>query len=400
VFSLAAGGWILPDGPLDFGIVACVLALSHVLTGSERDAPRSEWGWWLVAGAAAGVALLSKYHAAFLVLGVLAFLLTRRESRPWLRRPQPYMAAVIALAFLMPVLAWNASHGFASFRFQGGRAVPKHGNHVGALLQNLAGQAGYLTPWIWVALVLAIWRAARRGPRDAATWLLFCTGIGPVVVFTVVSLGGNPGLPHWPAPGYLLFLPLLGEMLANYEERGATERRRVRQAVVAASVVFVALASLAASDVATGWVSRLRPDWFRRGDPSLEALDWSGLRPALASRGLLPREGEFLATTHWMDAAKVGYALGPDVPVLCLSDDPRHFQFLHAPEEFAGRNAILLVRTPSSGSAQALPAPVPGFDSLRLAARVPVLRAGVRVFDVSVYRSWRLRRTFAARAPN
>ena len=30
--------------------------------------------------------------------------------------------------------------------------------------------------------------------------------------------------------------------------------------------------------------------------------------------------------------------------MLCLSDDPRGFQFAYPPQEFAGRDAILLVR--------------------------------------------------------
>ena len=52
-----------------------------------------------------------------------------------------------------PVLAWNAGHGWISFVFQGGRALGTLGFRPETLLAALLGQAFYLFPWIWAALV-------------------------------------------------------------------------------------------------------------------------------------------------------------------------------------------------------------------------------------------------------
>ena len=141
VFSVSTGGWVLPDGPLDLAMVAAALCLTHVLL-DERPAPA--WRWWMAAGAATGVALLSKYHGAFLLGGTFLFLVSRAASRAWLKRPEPYMAAVLALAIAAPMLIWNAQHDFASIRFQAGRATT-HGLHLGAFAQNVFGQLGVLT---------------------------------------------------------------------------------------------------------------------------------------------------------------------------------------------------------------------------------------------------------------
>ena len=389
VFSLSTGSWILPDGPLDCAMVAAALALTHALL----DPPsRSTWRWWLLAGVASGLALLSKYHGAFLLLGTTAFVLTRREARAWLARPEPYVATLIALAIFSPTIFWNAAHGFVSFRFQGGRAVPEGGNAVTALLQNLGGQAGYLLPWIWVPLVFQMYRAARIGPRDAPRWLLLCLGAGPVLVFTLVSLSGNPGLPHWEAPGYLLLLPLVGDAAARWETRGPRQRARLHRWLVAAGVVFVALTAVATSDVATGWVARLEPGWFPRGDPSLEAYDWSDLKSELATRGLLEDPGQVIAATHWIDAAKIGYAMGPDYPVLCLSDDPRHFAYADPPARFVGRNVLILVRVPTGGlTRDVIKEYLPDFASIVPAGTVPVMRGGREAFQVAVFRGTELR---------
>lgn len=340
VFSVSTGSWVLPDGPLDFAMVGAALCLTHALLGEPRTRP---WRWWIGAGAAAGMALLSKYHAVFLLAGALLFLVSRREARRWLRRWEPYAAVALALGIAAPMLIWNAQHDFASIRFQAGRATT-HGLHLGALAQNVGGQLGILLPWIGVPLLWQLARGLRAGPRDAPRWLLTCLAVGPIVLFTLVSLGGNPGLPHWPAPGYLMLFPLLGDALARYEARGARERARTFRALAAAVTVFVLLVAFAASDVPTGWMARVAPGLFTRGDPSLEAMDWSDLRPQLAGRGLLDK-GQVVVATHWMDAAKIGYALGPSTTVLCLSDDPRGFQFAYPPRNFASRDAIVLVRT-------------------------------------------------------
>ncbi len=397
VFSLSTAGWILPDGPLDFAMVAAALLLVPVLV--ENDEAHA-WKWWLAAGVMTGVAMLSKYHSAFLLLGTVAFVVTRREARKWLARPHAYVAVIIAFALFAPVIIWNAHHGWVSFRFQGARAEPTHGHHLPALMQNLAGQAGYLLPWIWVPLVIALYRALRTGPKDAGRWLLVCLGAGPVFVFTLVSLGGNPGLPHWPAPGYLLLLPLVGDAAARWEARGTPHRIRMQRWLVAAGVAFVGLAAMAASDVATGWVARARPEWFTRGDPSLEAYDWSGLRAELAARGLLADTNQVIAATRWIEGAKIGYAMGPEYPIVCLSDDPRSFYYSFPPSEYVGRDALILVQVPPKGLTRDIVKEyAPYFASVVPAGTVPIRRGGQVAFEVAAYRAWDMQKPYPAPLP-
>lgn len=399
VFALSTGGWILPDGPLELAMLASVACVARVVLAPDES--HATW-WWAAAGFFAGLAFLSKYHAVFLVFGVLLYVVTVRDARRWLARPAPWVAAAIALLFLVPVVVWNARHGWASFRFQGGRGVPRHGAHLAALAENLAGQAAYLLPWLWVALVWQLVRALRIGRSDRARWLMCCLAIGPIALFTAVSLGGNPGLPHWPAPGYLFLFPLLGAAAAAWEARSP---RRAHRWTTAAAVAFLALVAVAASQVVTGWVSRARPQWFRRGDPSYEALDWNGLGPALARAE--ERDGApppaFVATTHWIDAAKAGYALGPAMPVLCLSDDPRHFGFLYDVGRFADSAGLLVVREEHGANAATLQTKLaPLFDRIEPAGSgAAVVRDGRPGIPLALFRvsGPRLPRSIASSPP-
>jgi dolichyl-phosphate-mannose-protein mannosyltransferase len=387
VFSLSTGGWILPDGPLDCAMLAAALCLTRALLptdGSTHREPEA-WRWWIGAGVATGIALLSKYHGVFLLAGTLLYLVTRREARGWLRRPEPYTAAALALAIASPVVIWNLAHGFASVRFQAGRAGT-HGVHPTALVQNVAGQVGYLLPWIAVPLLWQLGVSFRAGPRDAPRWLLGCLACGPILVFTLISLGGNAGLPHWPAPGYLLLFPLLGDAVTRYESRGPVQRTLMRRLILSAAIVFVILTAAAASAIATGWPTRVAPSLFRRGDPTIEAVDWRDLRHVALERGWLTR-GDVVATTHWIDGAKVGYALGPEFPVLCLSDDPRGFQFIFPPANAVGRDALVVVR---AGDERAMTRIAGYFESVQLLEEVPIMRAGQAVLRLQVYRGRRM----------
>src|SRR5215470_7235596 len=119
VLGITAGTWVLPDGPLFAALLGTVLCLVPAL----RSEGRAAWGWWLATGGCAGLALCSKYSAVLTLAGVAAFLATEPGGRRWLRQPHPYLAGLIALTVFLPVLIWNAGHGWVSFLFQGSRAA-------------------------------------------------------------------------------------------------------------------------------------------------------------------------------------------------------------------------------------------------------------------------------------
>lgn len=389
VFGVSGGGWVLPDGPLMLGFVATALCVSHAT--AEPTKPDA-LGWWLGAGASTGVALLSKYHAVFLIAGTLLFLSTTRSQRRWLARPEPYVAAAVAFIMALPVLVWNWQHHWASLRFQTGRAGLQHGLHMTSLLQNIAGQSGYLLPWIWIPLVWVSVSAARRGPSDASRWLLVCLGAGPVLVFTLVSLGGSPGLPHWPAPGFLLLLPLAGDALARLEQRG--HGRKVTAYLATSAAIVFLLVAFAASQIATGWFSRRVPSLFARGDPSLDAVDWSDVPAGLAAVGPAG-QSPMVVAANWIDAAKLGAALPSDAIILCFNDDPRHFQFVIDQRRLVGANALVVLRSGRGAGADESRRRVSAyFRSLDSATTIQIHRGGHEALGLVVYRGTTLLRPY------
>ncbi|MBX5453502.1 MAG: glycosyltransferase family 39 protein [Acidobacteriia bacterium] len=329
VFGLTTGGWVLPDGPLTAALLAAALALQRALAAKE-----GRWGAWLGAGLFFGLALLSKYTALLVGLGALLYLLTTPDGRRWLARPQPYAAAAVAVIVFAPTLLWNARHGFASFAFQGGRALGA-AFHPFAPFTVLGGEALYLLPWIWAPMIVALFAAGRRGPEARADWLCFCLSLFPIVLFPIIAVWSRQRvLFHWAAPGYLFLFPLLGRMLAE----GVAVRRVWVRAWLGLSLGVWALGLAAAlSDLRWNWLEK-----FTHGkDPVVEVLDWTPLRDELASRGLLAKPGVF-AALRWQDAGKLAYALGSDVPVVCLGNDPREFGLIQNLAALRGRDIVLI----------------------------------------------------------
>lgn len=340
-FSVAAGQWVLPDGPLLFCALAAMLCLARTLFHGpgEREAP---WLYWPLAGLWLGLAALSKYQGPLIGLGLAIFLLSSAEGRRRLAHAPPWAGMFVAIAAFSPAVIWNAQHDWVSFAFQAGRGAPRKLTLLGPL-QSLAGQAALLTPWVAAPLVWAGAGALRRGRADERGWLCLMAGAPTILLFTLLPLFGNKGLPHWPMPGWALLFPLLGDRLA----RSSAEGRRwpVRWAW-ASGLALAVLWVAAASDAATAWVK----DAFPRikTDPTAEAIDWRRLRADIDRRGLL-KPGMFVVAAEWNEAGKIDQALGDEAPVLVFSEDPREYAFRADRRSLLGRDALIIGRGPTVG---------------------------------------------------
>ena len=164
----------------------------------------------------------------------------------------------------------------------------------------------------------------------------------PILLFTLITLGGNRGLPHWSMVGYLMLFPLLGDAVARrLAQRDPVARRWLVGSVAAFGVVL----ALAWSEAATGWMAHVTPAAARRDSPTRETLDWTEARPRLAQLGVGRPGGPFVAAVKWMDAGKIAYALGPHVPVVCLCGSPHQFGYLTDQRTLLGRDAVLVDQT-------------------------------------------------------
>jgi 4-amino-4-deoxy-L-arabinose transferase-like glycosyltransferase len=166
VFGLSVGSWFQPDGPLMLFWLAASVCVARITFCS----PRRRILLWALTGVWLGLAMLSKYHAILLVVGLLLFVLTRRDTWIWFREPGPYLGALIAFAIFTPVIVWNGHNEWVSFRFQGGRILESEGFRPDWLARSIIGQAAWIGPLIWVPIIYVYGRSILRGPQSAKSW--------------------------------------------------------------------------------------------------------------------------------------------------------------------------------------------------------------------------------------
>ena len=219
----ATGMVMTPDSPL----VACWAAALYYLYRAlvDRHAPA-----WLGVGIFMGLGLLSKYTMVLLGGAAWAFLLFTPEGRQWLKRPQPYLAVLLALALFSPVIVWNAGNGWDSFFFQG---VGRHQGEFNFGLQDLIGSALILLTPVGL-LTLGVIFAKRKGilagltdpkARRGFALLAYLTLL-PLGVFFVFSLFRMSKL-NWTAPiwlGALPYLALFSAPLGNGKNHSGSGR--------------------------------------------------------------------------------------------------------------------------------------------------------------------------------
>jgi 4-amino-4-deoxy-L-arabinose transferase-like glycosyltransferase len=187
-----------PDPPSALFWMAGIWAVAEFMASGQR-------AWWLVAGIATGLGLASKYTLAFLPIGLLLFLIVDRERRRWLLHWQIWAAALLALLVFSPVIWWNATHGWASFLFQGRRTSGAAGLDFFANLADfIVGQAGYMTP-VMLGFAIAgavLFLRAPRGPDRAGLALPLLTALPALAYFCYHTLhaqvDANWLIPLWP----------------------------------------------------------------------------------------------------------------------------------------------------------------------------------------------------------
>ena len=195
---------LLPDSilaPLSLGILW--MALRWLRPESFR------LGEWLLLGALLGLAGLSKYTAAFTAIALLlVFLSVPKKS--WITQWGFWFAALLALIIIAPVLYWNWTNDWISFKYQiahgGGGTWLWRGVGVFLLLQIVV-----FGPMIILGSIVFI----KNFVHTITVSLIALLGFFLIPFAIFASLSGGGGLPHWTTPAWFCMAPFAGIGLAK-----------------------------------------------------------------------------------------------------------------------------------------------------------------------------------------
>ena len=309
-----------PDTPLLFYWTAALWAMARVATGGRP-------AWWLAAGLFAGLALASKYTALLLIGGVGVWTLLVPAQRRALLRPAPWCGGLLAGLVFLPVVLWNADHGWASFARQGGRVADWQPARAVQFLAELAGgQFGLATPLVFVLGVAGSVAAIRRAWRDRDPgWTLLAALILPgALVFLQHALGARVQ-GNWPA----ILYPAAAIAAAGLAD-GVWRRLRVPAVALGTGITLLVYAQAAFA------LFPLPP----RLDPITRQLDgWHGLAAQVAAAARVQSAG-FVAVPDYGVASELARTLPAGLAVVGV--DPRWALFALPPAWVASHAGLLV----------------------------------------------------------
>ena len=161
--------------------------------------------WWWLSGLALGFSFLTKFISIYIPISVFLFLLFSKEKRKWLLRKEPYLALLLSLLVFSPVIIWNASRGWVTFKYNLGMRYISGDTSLKFkyFLEYFGGQSFILSPFLFIGCLAGIIHSAYRGFKhnDDKYLFLFFTSIVVILVFGIYSWFDRVA-PHWVACGY------------------------------------------------------------------------------------------------------------------------------------------------------------------------------------------------------
>ena len=212
------GAMVAPD---TVGLWAWPLLALYVVRIAKGADPR----WWLAAGAVAGIALESKYSAAFFLAAAIAALLLTKE-RSVLGTSWFFAGALAALLIALPNVLWQAHYGFPMIELlrhgQQGKNVEL--SPLGFVLQQPLITNPVLA-LVWIAGL--VWALRNAGAR----W------IGLAYVLLVALMIGLHAKNYYACDVYPMMFAAGGAAIESWTARALL----VRPAALAAATICSAM---------------------------------------------------------------------------------------------------------------------------------------------------------------
>lgn len=195
-------------------LTLCLISGYHwLLFLSDRS--KGLYGKWtdLFAGALClGLAGLSKYNAVFLAIALGWVIISQKSLRSLFRDYRFYLAIVLVLVLVSPILLWNHQHGNSTFAYnlENRIMVPfrtlnfKRGNTAGLIFGSLVT----LSPFLWILIAKSLKKKNTYKTEPIYYKLATALFLITTLFFLVISIFSNT-LYYWPLPGYLFILPLV-----------------------------------------------------------------------------------------------------------------------------------------------------------------------------------------------
>ena len=193
-------------------------------------------------GAALGLAFLSKYAAAYALIGIALHLVVSPAARKAWSIPAALVATGVFALVIAPNLAWNAAHGFATFQHTAAAAnwVGRRLFNLKALGEFLGAQFAVFGPIPFATLLAGAALLTWRRRLQSADVLLLCFTLPPILIVAAQAFVSRANA-NWSGASYLAGAVLVAAWLTRWNARRWTWAALAIQGLVAVGFFAVLL---------------------------------------------------------------------------------------------------------------------------------------------------------------
>lgn len=338
-----------------------------------------------------GIAILCKYNAVFVGLGYLVVLATNKPWRNLFRDRRLYFAIIITLLCLLPILLWNITHDFQSFRYYSDRSIDdanfrlKFDQALGFIGISIL-MLSPINSWI----MLQALRRPRTSTYQTVAFGIFCVSTGALLAISLVSTA----LYYWNILAYLLLFPLLPPLfftsispppLPSDSPPLDSHAKRHSRLLVAGQWYGLLFALLLVMHYS---VLPLSVFGSADSDPDSRMLfGWEQVGTAVQQQATGLNQ-PFFITSDYRSAAALAYQLNHR-EVFAISERIDQFDFWFDPDSLNGRDAVILV----DDWHPLQPALTTQFDRVSAPQTITIKRFGIWIKNYIILRGYTFRAT-------
>ena len=168
---------------------------------------------WYQTGAAVGLGALTKLSIGLLPAFVGIWMLFKKSWWHHFRNPHLWLALLVMIFFMSPLIYWNATNDWVMLRHEQGH-VSSRGYSLARGLEFIIGQIMIMSP---VVAILAIIKL-RKKPKQENLFFLWILGIAWILFFLFKALDGKVQV-NWPSASYISLIVLFAGTISNFTRR-------------------------------------------------------------------------------------------------------------------------------------------------------------------------------------
>ncbi|MCL2484878.1 MAG: glycosyltransferase family 39 protein [Endomicrobia bacterium] len=318
---MAASFIITPDTPVFLFYAFTVYFLWRLVDSSETK-------YWYLTGVFFGLTLLSKYTGVLFAPCLLVYMILDKKLS-WFKNKHFYLMFLTAFIVFLPVVIWNAQHGWISFTYQLGHGLYNTSLNIGYVFEYLGAQALVAGPVIFIAGFIAAY--GYFVSKDSKKIFLASFSIPVILFFAFTALKRLPGA-NWPSFAYFTFCIMAAQYLLS-------DNSKVKRKILVIGILINVFLSIIVGLHAKYSIVPIYK--FSQDAAVADATNWFSGWKVLGNK-LVKRDVKYAVTNSHQWAGAIAYYTKGEVEVTLDSHRLNQFAYWEVPAGLGTEKTVVV----------------------------------------------------------